>query len=416
MTDTSDDYTFFDTSNVDWDSCIIEEEEVQSNRRTQPIFRNKQDLEKWKESQIKRHKREVNLKIEPDGVELLTQAKEQIKNSLYVFYGEENCDFVDMDIKNPGEIISFVTIEFMIKFPDFEIFNKYNKSHLIQGLYLKYLFSLVYNSRYNKITMKNFTIRGYRDKITKQEERYGYVHSHIEGPAGNYCFGGGLIIEYLADLNTLNFDIERFETLLTVIESALEFEDLDGGPHKRIDTLRTIGTNIGHTYDQNPQRVINLSAAIQNFGRLTDFFFRHTIPPLSISSQGTIEVDPVKLNEYYKSISDVLTSIYNKPEEQMNTVETDILGSLYAFLYQKINGTYQSLQGNSETNYTFPSFLFKKQTIQTKVINNDNTSETELKVYIPKTLLKEVWEYFTQYSEPFFLKKELNKDRDESNS
>ena len=157
--------------------------------------------------------------------------KDIILEQTRLFYGD-NFEFNTKDsFKINYSFGSSVKYLLVISFPIIKIKNSNNQEHLIEDLYVIITFTE---------SNMNTTLYGVRGSATKLEVIKGYQHSHLStnfGQVGTFCLGSGDISIILRscqqDFNALNFG-----ALLATIKFYLDWESLEGGPHRHIDGLR----------------------------------------------------------------------------------------------------------------------------------------------------------------------------------
>jgi hypothetical protein len=128
-----------------------------------------------------------------------------------------------------------------MRFKDFEITNKVSKIHTISDMI--YILHMVPN--------KCATIYAARPSLTRIEFDRGYIHSHATGSFGraNCCLGRGITVGLMSDFNS-NYWTNNYDANVTLISklygalfSMKSFEDLDGGPYRRIESLKASSSN-----------------------------------------------------------------------------------------------------------------------------------------------------------------------------
>lgn len=181
--------------------------------------------------EIPKYKKQIEERVK----RLQDQDKEilkQVEESLQAIF-PNNWDLV----KNKSLTEPYVLI---IKFPMFEIINGQGTKHLIQDLYVKWVFK------------KGFVISkplsGIRGLVDYVEYKSGYVHSHL--PNVNYtssrdlifstfCMGSGDFaianLEWACD--DRQFTQEAFELLLYQLDAYVKWESLQGGPYMRMENI-----------------------------------------------------------------------------------------------------------------------------------------------------------------------------------
>ena len=121
----------------------------------------------------------------------------------------------------------------IIKFPYIKITNSDNQEHIIEDLYV-----IIRSS----ITGQFSNMYGFRGKITDLEASNKYYHSHLPNSAyneiGNFCLGSGPLAIILVKLkNQLIFNKDFFSYFLANLKVYVEWESIEGRPHRRINNI-----------------------------------------------------------------------------------------------------------------------------------------------------------------------------------
>lgn len=148
----------------------------------------------------------------------------------------------------------------IIYFPEFEITNSRNEKHTITDLYVRIPIRLM--DHYRKATPVTsslfYPMEGVRGRMTIDEYRSGYSHSHlnvhsyyyhnIDTMPGNYtgfCLGEGDIRNCISLLGS-SYDPDIFSLLLHELDGYVKWESIEGGPHIYINNIGT-SSNGGNT-------------------------------------------------------------------------------------------------------------------------------------------------------------------------
>ncbi len=170
-------------------------------------------------------------------------------NFSYVYFDEDGWNISDFDI--------------IIHYPEFTITNKYNKSHQIKDLYVK--FEVLCNPE-GKFLIGS--LYGIRTTSTPLEISFNYMHSHLSSARNSmskginslvqwhkFCVGYAEMEKARMSLNT-KFSIDTFELFLYSIESFIKWESLDGGPYRKIGEMDYKQKNINSFWDYKSAKLI----------------------------------------------------------------------------------------------------------------------------------------------------------------
>jgi len=139
-----------------------------------------------------------------------------------------------------------------VKFPLITIVNSNDLSHTIKDLYVRICCDT--DMKFSKM----FKIEGFRGKLTYNEFKSGYSHSHLPSFSfdsfSNFCLGIGTEIDILrADLidNSIPFIQERLEQFLYMLEVYVRWESLEGVPHIKMENICFSQKDINFDIDNN---------------------------------------------------------------------------------------------------------------------------------------------------------------------
>ena len=134
--------------------------------------------------------------------------------------------------------------EFIIKWDEIEIRNSNmsGKTHIIKDFYIIVKFTKDPTSL-NGYRISS-SLRAFRGKVTYAEYCSRYIHSHTTTGTdgiGSCCLGSGPLPNLLANL-TMEFNIDRFELLLHLLDSYVKWESIEGTPYTQFEriTIRSI--------------------------------------------------------------------------------------------------------------------------------------------------------------------------------
>lgn len=124
----------------------------------------------------------------------------------------------------------------IIKFDEFTITNSKRHSHVIKELYVV----LPFMQSANKKIIFNNNLYGGRGIMSNIEYLGGgYKHSHLSSSwdnLSNFCLGTGPISKYILQFN-MNSDEHNLFSVLYNVKIYVEWESLEGTPHKHMERL-----------------------------------------------------------------------------------------------------------------------------------------------------------------------------------
>lgn len=152
----------------------------------------------------------------------------------------------------------------VIHFPEITITNRYKKSMLLKDLYVTYFLRPYADS------VMVPQLQGLRSTFTSAQFTSGYLHSHLRQtsniadrrdtlPYSNFCLGSGGINNVMNQL-TVGWDKEVYRLFLMSIQTYVEYESLEGGPHCTMSSV--------FNRDREHSNVINAQSAILKAIRL----------------------------------------------------------------------------------------------------------------------------------------------------
>lgn len=154
----------------------------------------------------------------------------------------------------------------VIHFPEITIRNRSNKSIKVKDLYVT--FALIPNGTMG-ITIPQ--LEGITTTFTLPQYSSGYMHSHLPGcgnlvnssgrlPFKNFCLGSGGINDVMNNLG-ITWDVEQYRLFLLSIQTFLEYESLEGGPHIRMSHV--FNRTDRHHEEMSYQRALTKAKALQ---------------------------------------------------------------------------------------------------------------------------------------------------------
>lgn len=150
-----------------------------------------------------------------------------------------------------GDLVSDKVL--MIKFPHIVIRNTRGSSHNIEDIYVAFRFHR------RETRLASTSIYGGRGKMSSSEVVSAYLHSHLSGGAQDgftpFCTGSTSFRDLITDLGNLwSNDPEEWETsfeaVLFQLRSYLEWESIEGKPHRRMDNIGNSTTRENINYHE----------------------------------------------------------------------------------------------------------------------------------------------------------------------
>lgn len=134
-------------------------------------------------------------------------------------------------------------ISFLINYEKVTITNSNDQSRELTNLLV--VLPISYKTDNDNVYVRE--IKGTRITLEQDEWYSGYLHSHLSSinritgadyvfPVQSFCIGSEDLSELEIELS-VDFDIEKFELMLYTIDSLVSWESLEGGPHKRMETI-----------------------------------------------------------------------------------------------------------------------------------------------------------------------------------
>lgn len=151
------------------------------------------------------------------------------------------------------------------------ITNSNNKTQEINDLVV--MIPLDYNYNFSEFNFAIQTIQGTRYSYTYEHYQSSYTHSHLPkkdlstfnniGTTQSFCIGSGSEIgDIMIEINSNGFDENLFGLYLTMIDTVVRWESLEGVPHYKMETIVSkAGRQIN----------IDFSTLRDYYGRFMDF-------------------------------------------------------------------------------------------------------------------------------------------------
>lgn len=216
---------------------------------------------------------------------------------------------------------------FQLRFKDIVITNKYKATHVINDI----IYQLVFLSK------GTVMLRGTNPAMTNTELSCGFTgHPHFQTKHGftHVCLGNGSIGGHISTLGSAlrlvtSLPIEGiFNQLIAAIMSAAKYEDLDGGPYFRLESIVYRGNNNNNSYNftglsRDSNFLIQLLNSYPNFKipikviQSIDKSFIYTIDKAKLY----YELDNI-VNLYQDDFNDIHKAVLNDKGLPTNTVTT----------------------------------------------------------------------------------------------
>lgn len=240
------DITYVGTTQLTWAS--LENQSSTENAEEDDDFDEEQTDGELYDSELEENDEdaEENVKrITSEPEKLVFFHKRLMKMVDYIY--PDQWDFRPKDILD-GAINENIYI-MIIKFPSIKITNSTGRAHVIEDIYVKIVFL--------GFSFSASSIYGTRGKITTAEFNSGYAHSHLPNHTGfnAFCLGATSYSHLITSLaydkwynNPEEWEI-RFEAFLFQLKSYLEWESIEGTPHRYMSNIGTGNTN--HSLDDS---------------------------------------------------------------------------------------------------------------------------------------------------------------------
>lgn len=172
-----------------------------------------------------------------------TQQYPFVKQCLEDMYGE-NYDIIEEEY-----VLNRLKADIILKFPEVTIRNSNNESHKIKDLYVKIQY------RNNRLVRE---LEGFRGVLSAKEYKAHYAHSHLSSSNTHtdwtdFCLGSGTETGFLLAECQESFTEDNFIRLLAMIDSYVEYESIEGGPHIRMSDMNTSRRRGRRTYDSSSE-------------------------------------------------------------------------------------------------------------------------------------------------------------------
>lgn len=257
------------------------------------------------------------LNRERSAIEGRNEFKEEIRGSLDLAYPGK-WDFLDIDTCS-DQIKRDITDQVgssnigssvipIIKFDHITITNKEGRSRELENLFVCIPFKMYEDGNF-KPTGR---LLGTRTSVTGNEYRQRYMHSHLPsgfGSCSSFCLGGGTPMSVMMSDLSMDFDMLKFDFLLSQLDSYVRYESLEGGPHIRMEGIdsESYETSVSSAYcreyynkfldlcsDEEYEPNINIDVKTNNFSiDILDVEFQDKVLPLieSINHKASLNPD-----------------------------------------------------------------------------------------------------------------------------
>lgn len=288
-------------------------------------------------------------------------------------------DFENYTRKYKGSLAIFEKYEYVlvIKFPYIEITNSNKSKHIIEDLYIVLPF------QENGTTSS--LIYGFRGKLTNIEFNNTYYHSHLpnsyEYTINKFCLGSGPLVQILYKMFK-EFDKDNFTYFLANLSVYVDWESLDGGPHRSIESSVIKNNNVIINYNIDQSSLNNKVIENINNGLLS----------ILIEYNSSTKLLDIKYNELEKSLSIMLNNNIN-------------YNSSYCYKDEELNQYFTITQNIVDRQISFLDPLCrlgdKEIFFELKKIENKNTNylkviHPNITHYVKRYLIRRINEYYLQ--------------------
>ncbi|SEW21806.1 hypothetical protein SAMN05428988_3251 [Chitinophaga sp. YR573] len=150
---------------------------------------------------------------------------------------ENNPD--DTNIEHLLEVVDkYLFYEVVIRFPEVEIKNEHDASHIIRDLFV----SFNINFQGCLFSVDDSFLNGIRSTVTVDELKYNYAHSHLprvdyrENYDGHFCLGTGSILDVILQLKHRFYE-DGMELFCLHIKELVKWESISGVPYRYISEI-----------------------------------------------------------------------------------------------------------------------------------------------------------------------------------
>lgn len=130
------------------------------------------------------------------------------------------------------------SVRVVFHIPEMKIKNSLESEHTIRDLYLLFTFYRYENLK----SIILYSVKLFRATYTVTEIYHNYLHSHYSGDpnnsSGNICFGNTELGHIVKGYKEIMFNPKDIVYLITLLQTYLRWESIEGVPYKKIDTMK----------------------------------------------------------------------------------------------------------------------------------------------------------------------------------
>ena len=318
--------------------------------------------------------------------------KQTIKNQLF-----EMMDIFQRKYNNDWDLEFFpyfhngkwrYEIYFQIRYKQIEITNSRKHSRILNELIV--MFPFRFSSDYGCSYLGDPC--GLRYSLQQDEWCSGYFHSHLPGTnrmnsfssvtqTNEFCLGTGEISELLMELAT-EYDPERIELLLYVVDGYVQWESLEGGPHRVMAKTTIENDELEVNPSQSDMRVLNnrLLYYLHNNHQSLPFDFTYNNNVFKV-------INNKKLDDFVKNI---FTNTYLRDYFKHVICKKGNNGRYFTYDRNIIenNSPIQAIRSIKNTYGELPFIYIQGERIDYQITNIQNTDMPDISEFIvyPKFL------------------------------
>lgn len=190
-----------------------------------------------------------------------------------VYEDSWDLEIVEVLDSNGEDFLGYSIGGVIIHFKEINIRNSMGQSHLIEDLFVKIRLNL------DGSNLIVGGVSGYRTKVSFAEWSSNYMHSHLPGsrfttgrdtgnmPFNTFCLGSGEIRDHVMEIQAEGFSQTRFTSFLLQVIGLVTWESLEGGPHKRIGSIR-VNSNSGRVSSPSKSQAMALKRRVLDVYRV----------------------------------------------------------------------------------------------------------------------------------------------------
>lgn len=281
-----------------------------------------------------------------------------------------NCEIIDstyFKIRNKK-------LYLVILYPEFEIFNRDNKTHTIKNLIVST--RILLDSSDGNISFKT-ELTGKRFTFNCKELYYDYSHSHLKADTlweknfYSFCHGTEIENPFLSSLisSVENFkDLDVVTNVILNIENFVSYESIEGNPWKNISSIVKLPVSSSESLFKYKQNSISPMSDSSGFHYLFKdlILFINDKEELKEEFINSVEVcldshfivfkDYDKLNIFLIKV--LKQYLLTKNEEELE----NIFYLLTYNFYKKVNNNYEYIVSSGNDSFNFTTWLSNKLT------------------------------------------------------